>query len=232
MAEKDSYWFRHDSTAGRGLKMRKMAHIYKHWGKGIYWDVVEILRDQKEYKFESDESSLQLLCDLIGCKDEVRFISWFNDSLNLGLFELDGKYFFNPPLRKNMIRWEASKNNGSKGGRPIKKPKNNLINNLNGNLNETIIEQYSIEESINNIYNKFVDEVKSGNHAQAIEQWYMRLKIKEGSLTPLLKDFKGQLIIEGKAHKNINELKKHFNNWLNKQEEVGRLNQYKKVKTL
>ena len=48
---KDSYWFKHDSTAGRGLKMRKMAHIYSHWGKGIYWDVVEILRDQDCYRF-------------------------------------------------------------------------------------------------------------------------------------------------------------------------------------
>ena len=225
---KDSYWFRHDSTAGRGLKMRKMAHIYSHWGKGIYWDVIEILRDQNNYMFEHNDSSLQLLCDLVGCKDSSRFLSWFRDCLNLGLFEIDGNFFYCEPLSSNMIRWEASKNNGSKGGRPANKPKPNLI----PNLDETIIEDKSIEEDIIEIYNTFISEVIEGKHQQATEQMYMRLKIKPGSLTQLLKDFKGQLIIDAKLHKNTMELRKHFNNWLNSLEKNGKLDIYKKQKTI
>ena len=81
--------------------------------------------------------------------------------------------------------------------------------------------------NINNIYNKFVDEVKKGNHSQAVDMMYMKLKIKKGSLTPLLKEFKGQLIIDQTLHKTTLELRKHFNNWLNTQERVGKLNQYK-----
>jgi len=117
---KDAYWFRHDSTAGRGLKLRKIQHIYGHEGKGIYWDIVEILRDQEEYKFESSDSSLQLLADLISYKDESRFITWFKDCIKVGLFELinNNKYFHCPPLTKNMSVWETKKDNGSKGGRP------------------------------------------------------------------------------------------------------------------
>lgn len=117
---KDSYWFKHDSTAGRGLKMRKMQHLYGHEGKGVYWDVVEILRDQDGYMFDIDESSLQLLSDLIGYKDHIRFINWFKDSLRFGLFEKTDNYFFCPPLSKNMQKWEIKKANGSKGGRPKK----------------------------------------------------------------------------------------------------------------
>lgn len=148
MSKKDSYWFRHDSTAGRALKMRKMAHIYGHWGKGIYWDVCEILRDQENYSFESDESSLQMLADLIGCKDDNKFISWFKDCLKYGLLEDENGYFFSPALTKNMENWETKKSNGSKGGRPTKdkketekKPKVKPNENLNDNLNETIREQ-------------------------------------------------------------------------------------------
>lgn len=116
---KDSYWFKHDDSAGRGLKMRKMSHIYGHWGKGIYWDVVEILRSQDKYMFSSDESSLSLLSDLIGCKDESKFINWFNDCIRIGLFEIvDKSFFLCPPLTENMKVWEAKKDNGSKGGRP------------------------------------------------------------------------------------------------------------------
>lgn len=161
MKKKDSYWFRHDSTAGRGLKMRKMAHVYGHWGKGVYWDVCEILRDQENYRFEKDESSLQMLADLIGCKDEKKFLSWFNDSVKFGLFSIEKEYFISPALSEVMSRWEASKSNGSKGGRPKKetekKPRKNLTNNLTNNLDETIIVYNSIEYKIewSKLLNKF-----------------------------------------------------------------------------
>ena len=87
MSKKDSFWFRHDCTAGRALKMRKMAFVYGHWGKGIYWDVIEILRDQEKYRYSSDEFDLRMLCDLIGCKDESKFLNWFNDCLKFELLE-------------------------------------------------------------------------------------------------------------------------------------------------
>lgn len=156
---KDSYWFKHDSTAGRGTRLRKIAFIYGHWGKGIYWDVIEMLRDQSDYKYECDEFSLKMLADLIGCKDEGKFINWFKDCVKFELFCVENGYFFSEVLVENMARWESSKINGSKGGRPKgKKPKKNLTNNPNEtqtkpkrnqtiNLNETIIEENSIEDN-------------------------------------------------------------------------------------
>jgi hypothetical protein len=84
------------------------------------------------------------------------------------------------------------------------------------------------EKLINNIYKKFVAEVKEGKHQQATEQMYMRLRIKQGTLTPLLKNFYGQLIIDNSVPKNTLELRKHFNNWLNVQDRVGKLDEYKK----
>jgi hypothetical protein len=145
MAEKDSYWFKHDSTAGRGLRMRKMAHIYGHWGKGVYWDVIEILRDQANYCFNSDDSSLQMLCDLIGCKDEAKFLSWFKDCVNYELFEIENNKFFSAVLCRNMSRWESKKGNGSKGGRPAK-TETITETKANRKLNETIIEDKIIED--------------------------------------------------------------------------------------
>jgi len=130
-------------------------------------------------------------------------------------------------LKRDLKKYECyigkQRINGAKGGRPkktqktqplISKPKKADSVNVSVNVND-------------NIYNTFVAEVKNGEHAQAIEQWYMRLKIREGTLTPLLKEFKGQLIIDDIKHPNTLELRKHFNNWLNKQEQVGKLKQYK-----
>jgi len=109
---KDSYWFRHDSTAGRGLRLRKIAHIYGHWGKGIYWDVIEILREQDNYCHLKDDSSLQMLCSLIGCTDTTKFVNWYKDCIKIDLLQEDASSFFSSVLRKNMGFWEKQKRNG------------------------------------------------------------------------------------------------------------------------
>ena len=83
-------------------------------------------------------------------------------------------------------------------------------------------------DDVKTIFDKFVVEVKEGKHQQAIEQMYMRLRIKQNTLTPLLKNFYGQLIIDNAVPKNTLELRKHFNNWLNVQDRVGKLDEYKK----
>lgn len=117
---KDAYWFRHDSNSGRGLKMLQLAHIYTHWGKGVYWDVVEVLREQDGYKYEHSEHAIDLLSTLVNVSDKIRFSNWFKDCCMLGLFEKDDKYFFSPVLIKNMAVWETKKSNGNQGGRPKK----------------------------------------------------------------------------------------------------------------
>lgn len=83
-------------------------------------------------------------------------------------------------------------------------------------------------DDVKTMFDKFVVEVKEGKHQQAIEQMYMRLRIKQNTLTPLLKNFYGQLIIDNAVPKNTLELRKHFNNWLNVQDRVGKLDEYKK----
>ena len=229
MSEKDSYWFRHDASAGRGLKMRKMAHIYSHWGKGIYWDVVEILRDQTDYKFESDDSSLQLLCDLVGCRTESRFLSWFRDCLRIGLFIEEEGFFFCPPLSKNMVRWEASKNNGSKGGRPPKEPKSKPKKNLNNNLKKTIIEEDSTEEEI-------VKATYFLNSSVQYETFVMQNKSMVKEWDRMLESYNDQIDLEVAQNKisfNVNELmprlRKYCRSWISNQKDVNSINDKIKI---
>ncbi len=87
-------------------------------------------------------------------------------------------------------------------------------------------------EKINKLMDNFISEVKNGEHNQAIETWYMSLKVKKGSLQTLLEEFRGQLITDNKLHKNTLELRKHYKNWLNTLDKAGKLNQYRTVKTI
>lgn len=111
---KDTYWFSHDSNAGRDLKLIRIRHMYTHWGIGVFWDVIEVLREQKNYKYPCDDSNLQMLCGSIFCSDFTKFKNWFNDCVKIELFEIKDNYFYSNSLVLRMKIWESKKKNGSK----------------------------------------------------------------------------------------------------------------------
>jgi hypothetical protein len=133
-------------------------------------------------------------------------------------------------LKRDLKKYEGyidkQKLNGAKGGRPKKtqitqplilKPKKADSVSVSDNVNE-----------ITTIYEKFVDDIKLGSFQTRIESLYMRLRIKEGSLTPLLKDFKLHIIEENRTHKDTNDFFINFKNWLNVQDRNKSLDKYKK----
>lgn len=132
-------------------------------------------------------------------------------------------------LKKYESYIEKQSVNGSKGGRPKKTQKTQAFLEKPKKADSVSVSDNDI---INNIYNKFVDEVKNHSFDSRIESMYMRLKLKKGSLTPLLKDFKLHIIEENRKHKSTEEYFKNFKNWLNTQDRIGKLNQYKINKTL
>ena len=230
---KDAYWFRHDSTAGRAIKMRKMSHIYGHWGKGVYWDVIEILRDQKTYKFESDESSLQLLCDLIGCKDDSKFISWFNDCVRLELFKVEENMFFNEPLTENMKKWDSNKANGGKGGRPKKNPNHNPIETQTITQSKPYTEQKNTEEKKTE-EESILDLMQTLNNlvnSQWLDGVAKRNGLKQPTIKKLFKEFGNLQLDNQKDYETEKELKSHFANWIRKKDLVTiKMNQPNPIK--
>lgn len=215
MSKKDSYWFKHDSTAGRGLRLRKIAHIYGHWGKGVYWDVIEVLREQSNYCFNSDDSSLHFLSDLIGCKDTQKFINWFNDCIKIDLFKVDNNMFFSEILCENMSVWEIKKHNGNQGGRPKKKPNRNQTNNLNET--ETITETKA-NRNHKIIEDNIIDNNSIINLLLSSEQWREAVMMNNGinaeNLQKSLKDFVSHLISNNEVKTDKRDFVKHYTNWL------------------
>lgn len=120
---KDAYWFKHDAGAGRDIKMLELKSIYSHWGIGVYWEVIEVLREQNNYRFEVKK--LQLLCSLIQCDDFTKFNNFYNDCLRIGLLNKDDKYLYSNSLLDRMNKWEAKKRNGSEPKAKSKRIKGN-----------------------------------------------------------------------------------------------------------
>lgn len=101
---KTKNWFKHPISAGNDIGMQKMCLTYGHWGKGIYWDVVEVLGESDNYQYPLNTDSAKKLFQLIRGDDFEKFRYWFKNCIDLGLFIMEeGKFhskFLLPPKKK------------------------------------------------------------------------------------------------------------------------------------
>lgn len=73
-------------------------------------------------------------------------------------------------------------------------------------------------KEINDLCDKFLFEVKKGEHKQATELWKIQNNISGFDLKHLMEDFRTNLITQNKLHKNTLELRKHFYNFINRKQ--------------
>jgi hypothetical protein len=160
----------------------------------------------------------------------------FDSLIDEGIFEVIDDMICIHFLNEQLGEFDNTSKQNSKNAKlrweKVRKQKDTSGRNASASIpqceTDTIREDKSIEDKITTIYEKFVDEIKSGAFQTRIESLYMRLRIKEGSLTPLLKDFKLHIIEENRTHKDTSEFFGNFKNWLNVQDRNKLLDKYKK----
>jgi len=114
---KDAYYFPHDSNARQDVKILKLRIKHGWAGYGLYWGIIEALRDQDNYSFDASEPELISLA--VGCSvDEL--IPVLETCIEVGLLvEEDGKIYSKSLKRRmeyvNEIR-EKRRIAGKKGG--------------------------------------------------------------------------------------------------------------------
>ena len=123
---KDAYYFPHDSNARNDIKMIKFRAKHGYEGYGIFWAIIEVLREQSEWKLEFD--SIDVLSIAIGI-DTNRLNEIVADLLEIKLLKKSGNYIVSESLTRRMQYFEERKNiyrnNGKKGGRPKANEKQN-----------------------------------------------------------------------------------------------------------
>ena len=154
--KKDAYYFSHDSSASRDIKMLKIKYIYGWEGVGLFWGIIETLRETTDFKFESNKDSIDLLASILQV-DAIKLQTFINDAIKVELFvECDG-YFYSNSLNDRMEEMNKKRlngiANGKKGGRPTKEePKNNLNHNLNESktkpLKESKVNKRKVKEEV------------------------------------------------------------------------------------
>ena len=109
---KDAYWFQHDSNAKDDPKCSMLVEQLGLEGYGIYWVLVETLREQPNYKYPLN------LLPIIARKynttaEKVRVVVG-----NYGLFSLtEDEFFLSESLCRRMEHWDAKRQIASNAGK-------------------------------------------------------------------------------------------------------------------
>jgi hypothetical protein len=93
---KDAYYFSHDANARHDLKCQMLTSRFGMEGYGVFWVVVETLREHDDYRIPirfTDAIDMDCKCNAKAIIDYC---------IEIGLFVSDGEYFHAPALLKKM----------------------------------------------------------------------------------------------------------------------------------
>lgn len=113
---KESYYFSHDYNARNDRKLIKVRMQFGWEGYGLFWAVVEVLREQCDYRIDvSDINGLAFEFK----HDEKEFNDFiaFCLSDDVKLFETDGEYIWSDSLIRRMNHKETIRQLKSAGGK-------------------------------------------------------------------------------------------------------------------
>jgi len=109
---KDAYYFSHDSNARNDQRLMKVRMKYGMEGYGVYFGIIEILREQKDYTLTFDDID-SISFDLRVDKEKIQDIVE-----NYDLFEIKGhSMFYSKSLKRRLECMDIKKKKRQKAGR-------------------------------------------------------------------------------------------------------------------
>lgn len=98
---KETYYFSHDSNALTDTKILNMRCDYGMEGYGLYWAIIEMMRNEEDYKLELDKNTYRAIKTLTNTDIDVEeFIKNCIEDYNLFSTKGNKKFYSNSLLRR------------------------------------------------------------------------------------------------------------------------------------
>jgi len=112
---KDAYYFSHDANARHDPKIIKMISIYGMEGYGWYWVIIEMLREQDNYKLSiSDQTDIDVIVSQTN-SDPEKIEKYIDDCVKIfKLFKKSKKYLWSASLLNRMNEMNEKREKGRK----------------------------------------------------------------------------------------------------------------------
>lgn len=122
MGKSNTCYFSHDANALTDIKISAMRSDYGLEGYGLYWAIIEKLRNEDTYKLPLEKNTYRAIKIETGTTIDVEkfikdCIEEFKETEDgNGLFNTDGKYFWSESLLKRMTKMEEVSAKRKKAG--------------------------------------------------------------------------------------------------------------------
>tara|TARA_Y100001963_G_scaffold156777_1_gene251212 strand:- start:1544 stop:2278 length:735 start_codon:yes stop_codon:yes gene_type:complete len=155
----------------------KVRMKYGMEGYGIYFGIIEILREQSDYTLtfsDLDSISFDLRVDLKKIEDIIS---------NYDLFEIEVDSFYSKSLKKRMEKLDLIKQKRADAGRASSKSRSNAKQVLNNKIiaNKNIIKKSKVNIEFSDFWNLY--DYKKGNKIKIEKKW---LSLKDDERTAIM----------------------------------------------
>jgi hypothetical protein len=103
---KDAYYFPHDSNARNDPKILAMRSVYGSEGYGWYWMIIEMLREQTDYKIKINKYTWNALAMQMQCTADAAQEFAYACINEFELLHSDGEYFWSESLLRRMKNYD------------------------------------------------------------------------------------------------------------------------------
>jgi hypothetical protein len=103
---KDAYYFPHDSNARHDPKILALRSVYGSEGYGWYWIIVEMLREQTDYRIKINKYVWNALAMQMQCTADAAKEFAYACIEEFGLLHSDGENFWSISLLKRMKNYD------------------------------------------------------------------------------------------------------------------------------
>lgn len=236
---KETYYFSHDYNARNDRKIAALVKKYKSSGYGIFWATCEMMHEEgghlemDDLTFDSIAKDLSESSELVkqvleSCISEFKLFQKDEDLLKSNRVSRN----FDDRNEKKRVKSEAGRIGGINSG--ISRGKEKIMK-----QNEAVLQAASSNEANKGNKGKEIKEIKdvlNGNHHpemtdKEFKAFSSKLKTDQLFLEPMFsnglpKEFLEKWILrfhihiagEGKLNKDYSEYRKHFKNWIFKQD--------------
>lgn len=121
---KETYYFSHDSNAITDTKILNMRADYGLEGYGLYWAIIEMMRNEEDYKLTLNKNTYRAIKTLTNTTIDIE--KFINDCLeDYELFEQDDEKFYSNSLLRRMQ--EKEKKSAIAKEKACKRWNNNVV---------------------------------------------------------------------------------------------------------
>ena len=143
---KDAYYFSHDSNARSDEKILELRDVYGWAGYGMFWAIIEMLRDSPDYTLSNSIAMLKQCLNI----DKTLAQEFYNHCIKLELLIENEGRFYSESLMKRMEEIDEKRRKradaGRKGGNAKAMLKQNPSNALAKASKESKVNESKIKE--------------------------------------------------------------------------------------